>query len=347
MYNTKNPHGGDGALAGCRLDFSANVNPLGLPPAVAAAAREAIEAADRYPDPSCRALVEAIAEKENVPPSFILCGNGAAELIYAWCAAAGIRKAVELAPGFCEYSAALQLHGCKVERFVLSRERAFLPGKSLTAFLREQSPEAVVLCNPNNPTGREMPPELLEEIFSLCSETGIRLFLDECFLDLSDNRYTLASRLEAYPGLFLLRAFTKSYGMAGLRLGWCLSADRQLLSGIAVRTPPWNVSSVAQAAGLAALREKDFLERTRRLIQRERPRLREALMALGLWVCPSEANFLLFSGPAGLEVRLREHSGIAIRSCANFPGLGPGWYRVGVRKPEENQVLIAAIGEVL
>lgn len=346
LYQTKNPHGGDIYGGGVTLDFSANVNPFGTPRGVVAAVKNALSELHRYPDPYCRALVGAIAEHERLPESAVLCGNGAAELIYAYCDAVRPRRAVELAPTFSEYSLALERTGCKMERYPLRRETDFTLDSGFLDFLAEKAPEAVFLCNPNNPTGRVIPMPLLEEILRFCRESNIRLFVDECFLDLSDSGGSLKEWLAENPQLFLLKAFTKSYGMAGVRLGYCLSMDGALLARMARAVQPWNVSTPAQAAGVAALREQDFLRQTRAAIFEQRVWLKTQLEALGLWVCPSDANYLLFCGPVGLDAALRKR-GIAIRSCDNYDGLGPGWYRIAVRRAEENKVLIGALEEAL
>ena len=345
-YQKENPHGGDVYSDQIVMDFSANINPLGAPPGALAAAGEALLHAERYPDPCCSALVSAIAAAEGVLEQYILCGNGAAELIYSYCAACGALHAVELAPTFCEYTEALTANGCAVERYMLSPETDFLPDMGFLEFLRQRMPDVVFLCNPNNPTGRAIPPKLLAALCAFSAESGVRLFVDECFVELSDRGDSLRAFLAAVPGLFLLRAFTKSYGLAGLRLGYGLCADTALLSRMAERTPPWNVSGPAQAAGAAALRESAFLEESRALIRAGRGELKRGLEDLGMQVCPSEANFLLFRGPANLDRALRAR-GTAIRSCWNFPGLGPDWYRVAVRRPEENRRLLLQIRECL
>ncbi len=343
-YRTENPHGGDSYGRHIVLDHSANVNPLGTPPGVLAAAREALEESHRYPDPCCRALVKAIAAYESVPEEWILCGNGASELILSFCAAAGARRAAALAPTFSEYAASFRLFGGETVLYPLKEENVFQPGEDFLPWLRKLRPELVFLCNPNNPTGRLLPPELLRELLDLCQLQGTRLFVDECFLELSEGGRSLKGYLREYPELFLLKAFTKSYGMAGLRLGYCLSADGELLGRMAEHTPPWNVSGPAQAAGVAALGERDFLERARSLIRAERPRLYMALERLGFRVCPSEANYILFHGPESLHGDLLK-LGVSIRNCANYPGLGPGWYRVAVRSREENERLTQALRE--
>lgn len=345
-YQTrKNPHGGDVYKQKIMLDFSINLNPLGMPRSAAEAARKAVGEADRYPDPYCRALVSAIAAAEGVPEGYVLCGNGASELIYAYCAAVRPARAVELAPAFSEYSAALELAGCRVTRYALREKADFALDAGFPEYLRAAAPEAVFLCNPNNPTGRLIPPAVMERVLEVCRKERIRLFVDECFLALSEGGESLKSRLAANPGLFLLNAFTKTYAMAGLRLGYGLSADAALLRRMSALTPPWNVSGPAQAAGAAALRETEFLRESRENIRTERNWLKAALEILGFRVCPSEANFLLFQGPAGLNAALAEQ-GIALRDCGNFPGLGPGWYRAAVRRRGDNERLADALREI-
>lgn len=346
LYDAKNPHGGDTYGGGIRVDLSANVNPLGTPPAVLEAAKASLSLADRYPDPFCRDLAAAISAHDGVPMEYVLCGNGAAELIYAWCAALRPETALETAPAFTEYSAALERTGCRVMRHPLRAEDGFLLDRGFCEAIRRQAPEAVFLTNPNNPTGRTVDPALLREILAVCGEAGSRLFLDECFLDLSDRRDTLADRLACAPHLTVLRAFTKAYGMAGLRLGYCLTSDAALLREMSRSVQPWNVSVPAQAAGIAALGESAFLEKARSQIRRERAFLSRSLSDLGLTVIPSEANFLLFSGPAGLDGKLRGR-GIAVRNCENFPGLGPGWYRCAVRSRRESGAFLSALAEIL
>ena len=342
LYQTKNQHGGDVYGGGITLDFSANTNPLGTPPSVLEAVCRALPRLHRYPDPYCRRLVQAIAGHEQVPASYILCGNGAADLIYTYCAALRPRTAVELAPTFGEYGAGLAQVGCRVERYFLHQAQNFDLDERFLSFLEEKKPEVVFLCNPNNPTGRLIPLPLLEQILQYCAAQGARLFLDECFLDLTEDGVSAKSLLAAHPELLILKAFTKSYGMAGIRLGYCLCADNALLRRMAAASPPWNVSSPAQSAGEAALAERDFLQRTLSLVHTERRWLTDNLTALGFWVCPSHANYLLFRGPLGLREGLLQQ-GIAIRGCGNYNGLGDGWYRIAVRPHGENEALITAI----
>jgi threonine-phosphate decarboxylase len=344
---TQLTHGGD--WAGYRaqyghdaLDFSANVSPLGLPQGVANAIAAALPHADRYPDPLCRALRAKLAPHEGIPAESILCGNGAADLIFRLAWAAKPRTALVTAPTFAEYAAALESAGCAVRRHFLQAEVDFAVTDSILSSITPEV-DMVFLCQPNNPTGQLTPLPLVERILRRCEACGALLVVDECFLDFLPDCDTLTAKaLLDSKNLLILKAFTKLYGMAGVRLGYCLCADNALLRRMAAASPPWNVSSPAQSAGVAALAERDFLQRTLSLVHTERRWLTDNLTALGFWVCPSHANYLLFRGPLGLREGLLQQ-GIAIRGCGNYNGLGDGWYRIAVRPHGENEALITAI----
>ncbi len=345
LYQTKNPHGGDIYTGDVELDFSANTNPFGTPPGIIDAVCAALPQMHRYPDPYCRKLTRGISDFEEVPEEYILCGNGAADLIYAYCEAVHPTLTVELAPTFSEYALGLERVGCRVERYGLRQENKFELDEGFLDYLAAVKPAAVFLCNPNNPTGKTIASGLLGKILAFSAENGIRLFVDECFLDLADSGESLKTFLPQNPNLFILKAFTKSYGMAGIRLGYGLCADPTLLEQMSKTVQPWNVSSLAQAAGVAALQEQAFLQKTRALVAAERQWLKTQLESLGYWVCPSSANYLLFQGTLGLHQKLKEKR-IAIRNCDNYCGLGQGWYRIAVRRHEENEKLIQAIKEL-
>ena len=156
----------------------------------------------------------------------------------------------------------------------------------------------------------------------------------------------MKSMLGAYHGLFVLKAFTKSYGMAGLRLGYCLSADKALLTAMGRSVQPWNVSLPAQKAGVAALCETGFLEKTRVEIQTQRRWLQDRFAEMGFYVCPAQANYLLLYHKVPIVERLAK-KGILVRDCSNYHGLEHGWLRVAVRKEEENRILIDTIESIL
>lgn len=345
-------HGGDWAgyraEFGCdALDFSANVSPLGLPAGVAAAITNALPTADRYPDPLCRELRAALAGAEGVPADWILCGNGAADLIFRLALAVRPRRALLPAPTFAEYEAALQTVGCAVQRVFLREENEFAVTEK---FIDAVTPETdiVFLCQPNNPTGQVTPPALVERLVRRCAECGAVLVVDECFLDFLPDRdaWTAKQLLHDAPQLVILKAFTKLYAMAGVRLGYALCGDAALLEKMRGAGQPWAVSSLAQAAGLAALQETAYAGAVRALIAEQRPRMAAGLRALGLRVMDGQANYLLFRATPDFGEKLRRR-GAVVRSCANYPGLDAAWYRTAVRTAEENTRLLQIMGEIL
>ena len=346
LYEEDYPHGGDRYSRPILLDFSVNTNPYGPLPEVVKAALGSGAELDHYPDPYCRELVRAIARKEQLPEEFILCGNGAAELIDLFVRALRPKTALEAAPTFSEYRRSLTAAGCEVREVVLTRESGFVWEESVLDRLDKEQPDLLVLCNPNNPTGRLISPSLLDRILSLCDERGIAVLIDECFIDLADRRESRTSDLACYPGLMILNAFTKSHSLAGLRLGYCMTANSRLLAQMSRLSQPWNVSVLAQRAGAVAAGRSDFLFESRAKIYEQRAALRAGLEELGLEILPSEVNFLLFRGPIGLDAEL-EREGILIRNCANYHGLTAGWYRIAVRPEEENKVLLNTLSTIL
>lgn len=341
-------HGGD--IWSCPapvLDFSANLNPLGMPPEVKAAAEAAIADAVHYPDPACRRLTAGIAARDRVRPEQVLCGAGAADLIFRLVWAQRPRRAMVTAPTFSEYGQALRAAGAEVISHRLRKEDGFDLTEDILRPIGHDL-DMLFLCTPNNPTGRTVPTALLEAVARRCGEMGVRLVVDECFLELTDGAQGLAGRLEEFPTLILLRAFTKSYAIPGLRLGYCLTADRALLERMEACAPAWAVSVPVQAAGLAALERPGWPEQARAVIGPAREALLAALRELGLEVWPGQANYLLFRATGQYDLKERMAArGILLRSCANYDGLGPDYYRAAVRLPGENERLISTLRAIL
>lgn len=356
-------HGGDWAAFEAEygrkpLDFSMSVSPLGVPEAARAAIAAGAGEQDRYPDPACRALRRALAAHWGVGESRILCGAGASDLLYriAYAARKGNRgkkqvykcarppRALLPVPCFTEYEAALGAADWGVE--YLFPDKDFHMTDAILQ--RLDGVDLLILCQPSNPTGLTVEKSLLRAVLERCAAVGTRVVADECFLDLLDEpeRFTVLDMVDEFVNLSVLRAFTKQYALAGLRLGCLISADGDFLAAVERAGPPWAVSDLAQRAGLAALSDGDYLPRLRRLLRRERPRLRAGLAALGLRVLPGEANFLLFQSPVPLDAPLRER-GVLLRGCGDFAGLDDSWYRAAVRTGAENDALLRALREAL
>lgn len=343
----KHIHGGNIYQYENCLDFSANCNPLGTPNSVKKAAAESLERIFEYPRVGCGPLRQAIGKYEGVSAEKVICGNGAAELIFSLCRAVKPKKALLPAPTFAEYEQALHSVDCQVDYFFLDEEEGYsLREEFLDALSKEL--DMVFLCNPNNPTGVLTEKEFLVKVLKKCEEENIFLVVDECFLDFvkEPDNYTLKTYLDKSKQLFLLKAFTKRYAMAGIRLGYGMCGNRELLEKMELMTQPWNVSTIAQSAGMAALKEQEYVERGRQLVFQEAAYLKDSLKQLGLIVYPSSANYIFFRGPADFfDDCVRE--GILIRDCSNYPGLTEGYYRIAVKRPEENRKLVEVFRKIL
>lgn len=323
------------------LDFSINVSPFGTPPKVKETIISQIDGFDIYPDPNCTALRKALSDYHGLEKEKILCGNGASDLIFRICAWKKAKIALTLAPSFSEYERGVRQFGGEIREYVLTPENGFLLTED---FLTALTPDVdmVFLCNPNNPTGRTIPGALLQEIIAACKERRITLVLDECFISFT-RKGSMQGLL--HDNFLILRAFTKMYGMAGIRLGYLLG-EVNTLKEIAAYGSEWSVSTVAQVAGIGALSQENWEEQTRCMVEQERAYVTEKMEKLGLSVIPGEGNFLLVQGTAGIWEKLKQ-KGILIRRCENFTGLGDDYFRIGLKLRKENDILLTALEEVL
>ena len=326
------------------VKFGANVNPLGLSASVKKEIAENVDLFSSYPDRDYVSLRNTISEYCRIPAEFILPGNGSSELISLLIQERAPKHTLILGPTYSEYSRELSFSGSTQEYYHLREERNFTLDVEDLCKTLENGYDFLILCNPNNPTGISIDREFLFRVLRVCREMDILLVVDECFLDFMEEpgRYTLKAQLSRYHNLFLLKAFTKRYAMAGIRLGYGITENTELLDAMTQVTQPWNISVMAQAAGIAALKETAYVEEGRQMVFREAKYLKEELQRLGMEVFPSEANYIFFHGPENLfEICVEQ--GVLIRDCSNYSGLRKGYYRVAVRTHEENQELIRAM----
>lgn len=347
-------HGGDiltaaqksGFSAGEILDFSASIVPFDMPQPVRKAINASITMLGQYPDPQCRALKEAVSLAEGISQKHIVCGNGAAELIFSLVKAVGPKRALVVCPTFSEYEAALRSVGCKVTRHFLRAENQF----AFTDAVLEKLVSGIgmaVLCSPNNPTGNKIDGGLLLQILKKCRQNSIVLLLDTCFDDFTLARHPVQLTGQ-YRELFMLKSLTKLYAMPGLRIGYGVTSNTDIIRKMEQSVQNWNVNTIAQAAGIAAVGDAAHRDGIAEWLPAERERLRRQLEDCGFICFPPAANFILFyaKGLCNLDERLLAR-GILIRSCAQFAGLADGYFRVSVRLPEENGRLVRAIRQAL
>ena len=233
-----------------------------------------------------------------------------------------------------------------VVHVALSADNDFdVVAQDVTQALESNDIDIVYLCTPNNPTGRALPLCVLEEILDVADSTGTYVLLDECFADLAGLE-SAVPLLSSHSTFIVVKAFTKTFAMAGLRLGYSICSDEALAADLRRVGMEWAVSTPSQVAGIAALEERGYLARSHGYSRGGRARLEAGLAAFGLRVVPSHANYVLFRSEKLLydEALAR---GVVLRRCANFAGLDDHWYRVAVRTAAENERLLEVLGEVL
>lgn len=329
------------------VDFSANINPLGPSPMVLEALKEALTQIRYYPEPQASSLRRKIGSLTGLPEEFLLLGNGAAELIYALGRVLKPQRVLLTVPTFSEYAGGFA--GTSIVEIKTSVENDFKP--DLEQLYRQLQPEdMVILCNPNNPTGQLVLREDMETLLVKARQAGAWLLVDEAFMDFVYPQQSLLHEVKKNPFLLVLRSLTKFFAIPGLRLGYLAAAPELILKLTAI-LPPWRVNHLAQVAGMVAMSDTAYVERTRQVITSQRAFLTRGLEQIpGFRPLQSAANFILVDC-RGTGCRDREiqaflgSRGILIRICSNFSSLDEGFFRVAVRSEEENKLLLRQLEE--
>jgi threonine-phosphate decarboxylase len=337
LYSIKNP---DYQI----LDFSSNVNPLGYPNSVAKLFKSWMKKIPVYPDHNQTKLKHKLAKHLGISENNLVVGNGATEIIYNFCRVmiGKNTKVLIPIPTFGEYEAASRLEGAKIEFFRTMNlaESAIIPKLPKNGI--------VFICNPNNPTGVLIPKQFMIRFIRSAKEKNTMVFVDECFMELTQKSQSVIHEISKFDNLFVLRSLTKSFGLAGLRAGYGIG-NKNLTSILNKIKIPWNVSGLAQEAATAAISDRGFLPKTRLLIKKESNFLRKSISKLEGFSCfDTSTNFILIKTDKNakhLQKKLLKKN-ILIRDCSTFRGLDQNYIRIAVKTRKENLKLIRALGEL-
>ncbi len=334
------------------LDFSANINPLGLSPVVRSALRTALEAVVHYPDPDATALREALLVRYGMPAESLVLGNGAAELFYLVCLVRRPAHVYICPPAFSEYERAARAAGAVVHFVPLQKGNYAVDWPALQRVLVPDS--LVFLGHPNNPTGNLLELAALDTFLAATENQRCLVAVDESFLDFIDpnGQSSCLAWVRRYPQLIAIRSLTKIFAIPGLRLGFGVMAP-DLAVALDAAKDQWNVNVLAQTAGVAALRDAQYLQDTQAAVPRWRQQLLSGLAAFPtITVTPSVVNFLLLdmnqTGQTASWWRqafFAHH--ILIRDCSNYVALSPGHIRIAVRTEAENSQFLHALHAIM
>jgi len=322
------------------IDFSSNVNPIGYPHSITSNLKKDYPLFSVYPDPDSTKLRNYLEKYTGISKDQIIVGNGATEIIYNFSAAflKGCKVLIPI-PTFGEYESAAKLHGASIN-FLKTMNLNNEVSKLLDILPKN---DCVFICNPNNPTGSLIKRKDMLKIVEAAYKRSVLLFVDECFIEFVSNmKESIVPHLREFDNLFVLRSLTKSFGLAGLRIGYGLGS-LQMIRILQKIKLPWNVNGFAQSVAIKALSDKLHLEKTKKVISRERKFLKESISKINGFHCyDSNVNFLLIKSTKNskyIQKKLLEKN-ILIRDCSTFRGLNNNFIRIAVRTHKENLKLI-------
>lgn len=352
-------HGGNvGEIARLRgidestiIDFSASINPLGYPQGLRAAINGRLDSILHYPDIDAHDLTEALAGYHTAVPEHIAVGSGSTEFFYLIPQIMKPRTALIVSPAFSEYEKGLRMAGTDVSYFPTNKEQNFeIDAPALCEMLRNRY-DLLYICNPANPTGVLTPKETLHRILMCARDAGTLTLVDEAFVDFVEEA-SLKSEIPAFHDLIVVRSMTKFFGLPGMRIGYIISSSRWV-TAIRHGKTPWSVSSLAQIAATAALGDTAFIGATRSYIAQEKLFLKDTLNTVPYIIAyDSAANYLFIAvddktGLTSTQVRDRLiPEGILIRDCSTFQGLGDRYFRVAVKRHDQNVILVDALRRI-
>ena len=362
------------------LDYSSNINPYGIPESLKKRITENLEVLERYPDPDYVELRQKLANLNKVNLSDIILGNGATEIIFLFMKVINPKKILIVSPTFGEYERAVkatEISGdtvslsssngdnknienkkIEIEYFELKESDDFKLNIGNLKNELENKYDLLIICNPNNPTGKFLKLAQTEEILKECNKYDTKLFIDEAFIEfLADGmKESIINTEENKKNLFVTRAFTKFFAIPGLRLGYGMYFDKELEKKISEKKEPWSVNNFAEMAGSTVLDDAEYIEKTLKWIAEEKKYMYEKLNEIsGMKVYETEVNFItgkidekLFSEGVNVKI-LREkmlEQGILIRDASNFKFLDERFFRLAIKDRESNKRVIEAIKEI-
>jgi len=347
------------------LDYSSNINPYGVPESLKRKITENIGILERYPDPDYVELREKLAKLNNVDISNITVGNGATESIFLFMKVLKPEKVLIVSPTFGEYERAVkawdgsEIRKIEIEYFELEEKDEFrLNIRKLKKKLKKKY-DLLIICNPNNPTGKFLKMAETEEILRECNKYDTKLFIDEAFIEFLEDglKESIVNSGENKKNLFVTRAFTKFFAIPGLRLGYGIYFDKNLEKKIAEKKEPWSVNNIAEMAGITVLDDIEYIEKTLKWITKEKKYMYEKLNEiLGIKAYKTEVNFICVKikdeqASKGMTVKkLRGkmlERGILIRDASNFKFLDERFFRLAIKDRKSNDRVIEALKKIL
>jgi len=328
------------------VDFSSNITPAGMPTSVQSILKRRLGQMENYPDSHSSDLISSLKKYTGLPESNLIVGNGSIEIIYNFCSAFLSKKRILIpAPTFGEYEAATKLVDCKITFF-----KTMNLAENLNSFISQiPTNGCIFVCNPNNPTGTILSKKQLIKILLAAKRKSCFVFVDECFIELvPQSNQSILNLVKKYDNLFVLRSLTKSFGLAGIRIGYA-GASKQIIDILQKLKIPWSVNALAQEAGIIVIKNKSHLKKSKSIIKKESSFLKNKIAEIPGFECHnSSTNFILIKtkqDSTKLQRKLLKHK-VLIRDCKNFRGLNNHYIRIAIKSHKDNLKLVGALEAV-
>lgn len=334
------------------LDYSSNINPLGVPQKFIDIAKESFNKLVNYPDPYCIDLRKKIAKFNSVDMNNIIVGNGATEILFLYIRALKPKKVLILAPCFAEYERALKSVSAKISYFELKESDNFYPNiENLKKEIETNNYDLLLFCNPNNPTGQFIKLQDIKKIMDICENKNTKIFVDEAFIEFTEDWQKKTVSLFKNKNIFIMRAFTKFFAIPGLRLGYGIGFNDEILNKMWDEKEPWTVNTFANLAGLVMLDDKEYIEKSKNWILEEKKFMYKELSEFQyIKAYKTECNFILLKiqniSSASLRDKMIEKN-ILIRDASNFKFLDYHFVRLAIKDRESNIKVLEALADIM
>lgn len=337
------------------VSFSANINPLGISSKLRRSLSDQLDAITTYPDREYTELRKCIAAYAGCQFENVVVGNGSTELISLVIQAEQPKKAMILGPSYSEYEREISLEGGHTLYYPLQESRDFQMDVADFCSRLTDDLDLLILCNPNNPTSTSICRDDMRIILDACLQHGIFLMVDETYVEFThpEAKISAVPLTSFYSNLAVLRGTSKFFAAPGLRLGYAITGNADLIRSIHTRQNPWTISSLAEIAGRLMFSDEEYIEKTRTLINTERTRVCQIMKSWpSVKVFEPTANFVLVKilredMDADILFDRCIRKGLMIRNCSTFPFLSSRFFRICFMNPEENDRLLQALDEQL
>lgn len=334
------------------IDYSANINPFGLSEELKKGIIDNLSVLEKYPDPEYISMKKIIADYNGVEIDNIVVGNGATEIMFLYAKCLKPKKVLIVSPTFAEYERALKSTNCHVDYFQLREDENFILNIPRLKETLDETYDLLVICNPNNPTGKFIKKDILDDLARFCTTKETMILLDEAFIEFVEGNLNESILEYRNKNVFIVRALTKFFAIPGLRLGYGITFDMKLKEEIESSREPWSVNAIAELATKILLEDNKYIEKSENWIRVEKEYMYRNLCNIeGIKPYKTETNFILVKLTNGIKVgEFREKMitlGVLVRNASNFNYLDNSYFRLAIKDRENNNKVLRCVKDAI